>query len=89
MYRICCVPLVKNTFFKSPPLPKKRSDCESQKSGLGFYGFMIRFWIRITAKYVFGFGNQDLNFPKKKNAPLVETVQLSTSRQKPFVPIMQ
>ena len=36
--------------------PKKRSDCESQKSGFrfdpknplterGFYGFMIRFWI--------------------------------------------
>ena len=46
MYGIYCVPLVKNTFFKSPPLPKKCSDCEShQKSGLGFYGFMIRFWI--------------------------------------------
>ena len=28
-------PLVKNTFFKSFP-KKKRSDCESQKSGFGF-----------------------------------------------------
>ena len=47
MYGICWVPffffekpLVKNTFFKaSPPPPppkKKRSDCESEKSGLGF-----------------------------------------------------
>ena len=40
MYSICCVPflfgkpLVKNTF--SNPFPKKRSDCESQKSGFGF-----------------------------------------------------
>ena len=48
MYGICWVPfyffekpLVKNTFFKSfptpqPPPQKKRSDCESEKSGLGF-----------------------------------------------------
>ena len=40
IYGICCVPflfgnpLVKSTFFKS--LPKKRSDCESQKTGFGF-----------------------------------------------------
>ena len=59
MYGICCVPLVKNTFFKSPSLSRKSSDSESQKSVLGFYGFMIRFWIcpqKITAKGVFGFG---------------------------------
>ena len=60
----------------SNPFPKKRSDCESQKSELGFdpknplrvlcgfYGFMIRFWIcpQENAKSVFGFGNPDLDF---------------------------
>ena len=59
MYSICCAPflfgkpLAKNIF--SNPFPKKRSVCESQKSGFGliprihpecgFYGFVIRFWI--------------------------------------------
>ena len=33
----------------------------------GFYGFMIRFWIcSQKAKSVFGLGNPDLNFPKKR-----------------------
>ena len=33
----------------------------------GFYGFMIRFWIcPKNAKYVFGFGNSHLDFPKKR-----------------------
>ena len=32
----------------------------------GFYGFMIRFWIcPKNAKYVFGFGNPHLDFPKE------------------------
>ena len=32
----------------------------------GFYGFMISFWIcPKNAKYVFGFGNSHLDFPKK------------------------
>ena len=39
IYGVCCVPFlfgnpfVKSAFFKS--LPKKRSDCESQKTGFG------------------------------------------------------
>ena len=75
MYGICSVrflfgkPLVKNIF--SNPSPKKRSVCESQKSGFGliprihpecgFYGFMIRFWI----------------FPKKRTlkSPLTNTLK--------------
>ena len=41
MYDICCVPFLfsKNRLSKilfSNPFPKKRSDCESQKSGFGF-----------------------------------------------------
>ena len=40
----------------------------------GFYGLMIRFWIyppppkKKKATSVFGFGNQDLDFPPKKHS---------------------
>ena len=76
MYGFWCVQFffLKNRLSKilfSNPFPKKRSDCESQKSGstLSFYEFMIRFWIcpKKNAKSVFGFGNPHLDFPKKKH----------------------
>ena len=56
MYHFCSENRLTKILF-SNPFPKKRSDCESQKSGFGFdsknpprvlcgfYGFMIRFWI--------------------------------------------
>ena len=83
MYGICCVPLVKNSFFKSLPLPKKkRSDCESQKSGLGFYGFMIRFWICLKHYRIMRFWIRKSGFGlSQKNAPLVETVPSSTDEK--------
>ena len=73
-------PLVKNTFFKSPPPPPPKKNAQIVKlkypdldlirriqPECGFYGFMIRFWIcSQKAKSVFGLGNPDLNFPKKR-----------------------
>ena len=48
---------------KNPDLdliPRTHPEC-------GFYGFMIRFWIcPKNAKSVFGLGNPDLDFPKKR-----------------------
>ena len=69
MYHFCSENRLSKILF-SNPFPQKLSDCESQKSTpeCGFYGFMIRFWIcqKKPAKSVFGFGNTDLVFPKKR-----------------------
>ena len=84
MYGICCVPFfcfLNNRLSKilfSNPFPKKRSDCESQKSGFGFDPknppWVWILWIHDpfldlpppkNAKSVFGFGNPDLDFLKK------------------------
>ena len=60
---------------------KKRSDCESQKSGFrfdpknpltesGFYGFMIRFWICPKRRKIrFWIRKSGFGF-SQKNAPL-------------------
>ena len=65
----------------SNPFPKKRSDCESQKSGFGFdpknpltesgfYGFMIRFWICPKRRKIrFWIRKSGFGF-SQKNAPL-------------------
>ena len=83
IYGVCCVPFlfgnpfVKSAFFKS--LPKKRSDCESQKTGFGSdlkNPPRVRIlWIHDpflvsppeNAKSVFGFGNPDLHFPNQSD----------------------
>ena len=83
MYGICYVPFFsKNRLSKVPssnpfpPTQKKRSDCESQKSGFGFDPknppWVWILWIHDpfldlppkNAKSVFGFGNPDLDFSK-------------------------
>ena len=70
-YGICCAPflfgkpLVKNTFFKS--FPKKRSDCECQKSGFGFDPKNpLRVWILWIH-------DPFLNLPKKTQNPFLNS----------------
>ena len=81
MYGICTLRTFyffsKNRLTKilfSNPFPKKRSDCESQKSRFGFDPKSVDFmdswsvfgFAQKKAKFIFGFGNPDLDFPKKK-----------------------
>ena len=97
MYGVCCVPFLfsKNRLSKilfSNPFPKKRSDCESQKSGFGFDPKNpLRVWILWihdplfdlppkNAKSGFGFGNPDLDFPQKTH-PLTLLREENDSKQ--------